>query len=378
MKIASNLTKNFQLKKRYGLCCVAVGLSVFGLAGCGDDSASANDAPIGDVTISSESEGGDVPSSSAAVAGNSAESNGGSSPSNGGVKNSSSSKRSETQGSEEQLNEPALVVNGSCSPSLTEIQKGDLATWSFYRETGDVFEAIMAPYVWNFPELNKKLQGNGLNSVDVRFTEAGTYTAELTVDGTTISCGELQVQGIPVVINSCKPDKANANAGDVVTWTVDATSESPIVGYAWSYEGGAITGNETSGSITTASDLHKVNVAPVVTVINADKTAQKFVCESAYVIDPNKVDYTLVANGESLAIPSGENWVVQMPACNGNSCTLICETSGTFNVFINDEPLSPELKYDYLDASILSIANQKVQLRAEANASTVDCKVTSW
>jgi hypothetical protein len=253
-----------------------------------------------------------------------------------------------------------------------------MATWSFYRESGDVFDAIMAPFVWKFPEQDKIVQGNGMNAVNVSYEEAGTYTATLNVDGNTITCTPLQVQGIPITINSCKPDKETANAGDVVTWTVDATSDANIVGYSWSYEGGDVAGSGATGKITLGSDLHKVNVAPTVTVTNDDKTAQKFLCENTYVINPNKVDYSLVTNAEPIPIPSGEVWVVQFPA---DATTLVCQgpTGGgtSMSVSINDEPLS-EPKVDYFDAKINSYSGQKVQFFVQTNASTVDCKVTPW
>ena len=108
-----------------------------------------------------------------------------------------------------------------------------MATWSFFRESGDVFDAIMAPFVWTFPELSKTVQGNGMNSVNVSYEQSGTYTATLNVDGTEIACEPLQVQGIPIAINSCKADKETAKAGETITWTVEAESEATITGYSW-------------------------------------------------------------------------------------------------------------------------------------------------
>ena len=142
----------------------------------------------------------------------------------------SSSSKAATQSSEEILNEPSLKVKGSCSPKTPIIEKGGMATWAFYREDGDVFDAIMAPFVWNFPELSKTLQGNGMNSVNVSYEQSGTYTATLNVDGNLITCDPLQVQGIPITITSCKADKETAKAGETITWTVEAESESPITG----------------------------------------------------------------------------------------------------------------------------------------------------
>jgi hypothetical protein len=351
------------------------GLSVFGLSACGDEVTSpqgpSSQLPDDPPVTSSETQ----LSQEAGVSSSSAAQKPASSSSQAAKPVVSSSSKTATESSEEVLNEPKMVVSGSCGPKTPIIEKGGLATWSFYREGGDVFDAIMAPFVWTFPEQNKTVQGNGMNTVNVSYEEAGTYTASLNVDGNTIECTPLQVQGIPITINSCKPNKETANAGDVVTWTVDATSEANIVGYSWSYEGGEVAGSGTTGSITLGSDLHKVNVAPTVTVTNDDKTAQQFVCENTYVINPNKVDYTLVTNAAAIAIPSGEVWVVEIPA---DGSTLVCETKGSINVLINDEPLSAEPKIDYFGQSIAAYKGQKVQFLIQTNASTADCKVTPW
>jgi hypothetical protein len=372
-----SVKKNFLYKTVPAL--FASGLAFFGLSACGEDPASpetpspssdASQIPIetsSDTPLSQE----EIPTSATSSSVQKTVSSS-SKPVQAPV---SSSSKTATASSDEVLNEPQLLINGSCGPKTPIIEKGDMATWSFFRESGDVFDAIMAPFVWPFPEQNKTVQGNGMNAVNVSYEEAGTYTATLNVDGNTITCTPLQVQGIPITINSCKPDKETANAGDVVTWTVDATSDANIVGYSWSYEGGEVAGSGTTGTITLGSDLHKVNVAPTVTVTNDDKTAQQFLCENTYVINPNKVDYTLVTNSNAIAIPSGEVWVVEIPA---DASTLVCETKGSINVLINDELLSAEPKIDYFGQSIAAYKGQKVQFLIQTNASTADCKVTPW
>lgn len=290
----------------------------------------------------------------------------------------SSSSKTATQSSEEELNPPSdtKIVNGSCAPKTAIINKGELATWEFYRESGDVFDVIMAPFVWKFPEMSKTVQGNGMNSVNIAYNEAGTFTATLNVDGNEVVCDTLQVQGIPINITSCKADKSTANAGEVVTWTVEASSEAEIVSYAWSYEGGEVSGNGTTGAVTLGSDLHKVNVAPTVTVTNADKTSQRFACDATYVINPNKVDYEFIKGGDHIDIPSQEVWVVQIPADCAN-CTLVCETKGSLNVFINDEAPAEQM-VDYYRTPAGPYDGQKVQFLLQTNASTAECYITPW
>lgn len=67
--------------------------------------------------------------------------------------------------------------------------------WVFYRESGNVFDEIMAPFVWKFPELNVTISGDDLKSVTKFFDEPGAYTAVLNVDGNEIACAPLTVLG---------------------------------------------------------------------------------------------------------------------------------------------------------------------------------------
>ena len=340
---------------------------------------------------SSSSSGDDLPSieSSESNGDGSADSgNDGSSPSgktegsstSAATSGGSAAQKSETVSGKETLMEAQKIVNGTCGPSPAKINKGEIATWEFYRSAGEVYNQIMAPFVWTLKGAkNESLQGNGLNSVNVRYADAGTYTAKLNVDGNEITCSELQVQGVPITVEYCKPvgGKETANAGEAVTWEIKASSDSEITGYVWSYEGENIPGDKTK-TLTLGSDLHKVNVAPTVTVTNKDKTSEKYVCASTYVINPNKVDYTFVKGGEAIAIPTGEVWVVQIPE---GANTLVCQGppggGATMSVFINDEALS-EPKTDYFDAKIGSFSGQKVQFKIETNASTIDCNIPSW
>lgn len=379
MKICNFITKNL-LSGKVCVASFSFGLAVFGLAACGEDSASAEvpDSPSAEIPASS----GDVVTvrSSDAKPDDKGETpvTNGSSSSSSQQKVSSSSKKTETPVSEEVLNEPSMVVTGRCAPLASEIQKGEIAEWRFDRDNGSVFEVIMAPFAWEFPELGKTFKGNGLNKVDVAFPEAGVFSAKLNVDGTEISCGSLQVQGIPIEVASCKPDKSNANAGETVTWTVEATSDAEIVDYAWSFADGDVTGSGATGAILTTEEMHKANIAPVVVITNADKTAQRYTCESAYVINPNKVDYAFVKGGETVSIPTGENWVVQIPE-DCATCTLVCQVQGaSISIFVNEESLSAAPKVDYFGEGIGTYNGQKVQFRVESTASTVSCNVTPW
>ena len=349
---------------------------LFSISGCGSDSSSSADEPS---NIESSDAEGNVSSTDSGNDGSSPSgTTTGSSTSTANSSNSTAQK-TETVNGKEALMDAQKIVNGTCGPSPATIKKGEIATWEFYRNQGEVFNQIMAPFVWSLPGTKtESLQGNGLNSINVRYADAGTFTAKLTVDGNEVTCDELQVQGIPITIESCVPNKETANAGESVTWTVHASSDATITGFAWSYEGGDVAGKDSTGTVTLGADLHKVNVAPTVIVTNNDKTSQKYLCANTYVINPNKVDFTFVKGGETIPIPSGEVWVVQSP---DGANTLVCQgPSGggtSMSVFINDEALS-EPKTDYFDAKISTFAGQKVQFKIETNASTVDCNIPAW
>lgn len=251
----------------------------------------------------------------------------------------SSSSKAATQSSEEVLNEPQQNVSGTCGPKTPIIEKGGMATWAFYRDAGDVFDAIMAPFVWNFPELNKTLQGNGMNSVNVSYEQSGTYTATLNVDGNLITCEPLQVQGIPISITSCKADKETAKAGETITWTVIAESESPITGYAWSSDKGTVSGTSTTATMAATADMHKQKVSATVAVTNSDKTTQTYACEAVNVLDPESVDMVLIVADvndskygepnraslpDSMFIPPNSPITVQIPTTAKSNCNISC------------------------------------------------------
>lgn len=319
MTVFGNLTKNFSL--------VAAGLA-FGLAACGEDATSANE-PSHEANVYSSAGVDVVTSSNSDATPDSGSDVGPASSAAQQQARSSSAKKSETASSDEVLNEPSGVVNGSCSPSTDVIQKGEIATWSFYRESGDVFDAIMSPFVWKFPELNKTVSGNGMNSVNITYTESGIYTATLNVDGSEVQCGSLQVQGVPIVVKSCSAEKASVNAGETMSWNVVAESESKITGYSWSSDDGAISGSGASASMTATSEMHKKSVKVSVSVTNEDKTVQTYSCDPVTVVDPNQVDVVMAHSmaDSSKAFPGGETIVAQYPPQAVN-CGLVCGGSG--------------------------------------------------
>lgn len=202
--------------KMFGRFSVLSILGVFSLSlvlySCGGDSSSGADPEISSSSAETGLSSGEVVKNSSSSASDEKPS------SSGAVTVSSSSKAQETTSSDEVLNDPKNLVNGTCAPTSSEIKKGELATWKFYRSAGEVYDQILAPFVWAFEgTTTTSLQGNGLQEVNVRYAESGSFKAYLNVDGNEVACSPLQVQGIPIVVNSCTPDKLTAKAGETIT-----------------------------------------------------------------------------------------------------------------------------------------------------------------
>ncbi len=304
---------------------------------CGGDSGSGTEPEFSSSSAATELSSGEVVKiASSSASGEQPSSSG------GAVAASSSSKASETTSSDEVLNDPKNLVNGTCAPTSSEIRKGELATWKFYRGVGagEVWDQILAPFVWTFEgAATTNLQGNGLQEVNVRYAEAGSFKAYLNVDGNEVACSPLQVQGIPIVVNSCTPDKATVKAGETITWKVSAESESPITGYTWTSAYGEISGSGESGALVATSAMHKQSVAATVTVSNADNSAVNYSCDPVTVIDPESVDLVLALGSindseygetvrptlpDSLFIPAQTATTVQIPAGAKSGCTVGC------------------------------------------------------
>lgn len=271
------------------------------------------------------------------------EKNDGSSGSQAASSNSPSKQeaKTETVSSKEALMPESKKVNGTCATTTGKIGKGELATWKFYRNDGSVIEQIMAPFKWSFTGGNTEtLQGNGLDEVNVRYENVGTATATLIVDGNEVKCDPLQVQGIPITIKSCGVNESTVKAGQTISWTVEASSESEITGYSWTSTFGTVSGSGTTGTMTASAEMHKKSITATVTVSNKDKTSESFLCEGATVLDPEAVDLVLTVGDineddtyrepnrtslpDDMFIPAGTPMVVQIPQTAKTNCAITC------------------------------------------------------
>lgn len=265
-----------------------------------------------------------------------------------------SAAATETVSSEEVLADAKKVVNGSCGPMTDEIDKGGMATWAFYRAAGDVFDQIMSPFVWTFDD-GKVLKGNGMDKVNKTYETSGVYKASLNVDGNEIECDPLRVQGIPITVTSCKAAKNSVNAGETITWTVEAESEAEITGYSWKSSDAEVSGSGTSATMVATGEMHKKNVSATVSVTNSDKTVLDYTCESVSVVDPNQVDVVIAYSTEdaSKAFTGGQTLVAQYPP-NAVNCQLVCGAQG--------------------DGVILEIDGEEYKINWSANITPKTCK----
>lgn len=211
------------------------------------------------------------------------------------------------------------TVNGTCDPVPAKIEKGASTEWTFKRVTPSGMAGMAAQqnalFDWTMPNSTEgtfsELGKNGGNAATATYTASGSFGATLQVDGNTIQCSALQVNGAPITGCVCTPDVANpdvASGSATVTWTVSdcQTTGATITGYAWTDATG--TGETATASFTKKGQ----EVTPIVTVSNDDNTQEQFTCAAAKAVDSNAPEYELTAKNEELPIPSGACAKVQI------------------------------------------------------------------
>ena len=156
-----------------------------------------------------------------------------------------------------------------------------------------ITKGAQAAYEWTMPKSTEgTANGTGLKTTTATYTtESGTMTATLVVDGNTVQCSELQVNGAAITGCSCTADAATvdiAGATATASWKVSGcTSDAAITGFAWS---AGVTGADNTGSMTVSA---KGEQTPTVTVSNAEGTKQEVTCATVKVKDSQNVSETL-------------------------------------------------------------------------------------
>lgn len=201
------------------------------------------------------------------------------------------------------------TVNGTCDPVPAKIEKGASTKWTFKRVTPPGMAGMTAQqnalFDWTMPNSTEgtfsELGKNGGNAATATYTASGSFGATLQVDGNTIQCSALQVNGAPITGCVCTPDVANpdvASGSATVTWTVSSCkTDATITGYAWTDATG-------TAETATASFTEKgQSITPIVTVSNDDNTQEQFTCASAKAVNSSAPDYEI--DGTGITIPSG-------------------------------------------------------------------------
>lgn len=241
------------------------------------------------------------------------------------------------------------TVNGTCDPVPAKIEKGASTKWTFKRVTPPGMAGMAAQqdalFDWTMPNSTEgtfsELGKNGGNAATATYTASGSFGATLQVDGNTIQCSALQVNGAPITGCVCTPDVANpdvASGSATVTWKVDScqTTGATITGYVWTDATG-------TGETATASFTEKgQEITPVVTVSNDDNTQEQFTCTAAKAVNSSTPDYELTDLNKEVAVPDGacvtistSGTLVLTNSWQENSCSVIVTVNGKENAFEN-------------------------------------------
>lgn len=188
------------------------------------------------------------------------------------------------------------TVNGTCAPVPATISKGESTTWTFSLASGLGIAVInklsSVVFDWTLEGSTEgSASGVGSKTTAGTYAASGSYGASLVVDGNTIQCSPLQVNGAAITGCTCTADASTvdvASGAATATWTVSGcTTNANITGYAWTDATG--TGETATASFTAKGQT----VAPTVAVSNDDNTVETFTCESVKAVDSSAPEYML-------------------------------------------------------------------------------------
>lgn len=201
------------------------------------------------------------------------------------------------------------TVNGTCEPNPAMIEKGGSTSWTFNKLSPAGMAGMTAQqnaiFDWTMPgSTEATFSGKGSeggNRVTGTYSESGSFGATLVVDGNTIQCSPLQVNGAPITGCTCTPDLANVDVvsgSATATWTVSGcVTNATITGYEWKNATG--TGETATASFTTKGE----KITPTVVVSNDDNTKQEFTCGTVEAMDSSAPEY--VISSTQTVLPNG-------------------------------------------------------------------------
>lgn len=224
------------------------------------------------------------------------------------------------------------TVNGTCAPVPATISKGESTKWTF---TPGITAQNNALFDWTMTGSTEgtfsATGSNGGTTATATYAASGSYGATLSVDGNTIQCSALQVNGAAITGCTCTADASTvdvASGSATATWTVSGcTTNANITGYSWTDATG--TGETATAAFTTKGQT----IAPTVEVSNDDNTKETFTCASVKAVDSSAPEYELAAQDTEIELPAGdvtismklsETWHNE----TSGTCTFSCQGSG--------------------------------------------------
>lgn len=276
------------------------------------------------------------------------------------------------------------TVNGTCAPVPATINKGESTTWTFTQVTpagmAGITAGAKAAYEWTMPKSTERTaNGTGLKTTTATYaTESGTMTATLVVDGNTVTCSALQVNGAAITGCSCTADAAEVDingASATASWKVTGcTSDATITGYAWST---GVTGSDNTGSMTVSA---KGEQTPTVTVSNAEGTKQEVTCGTVKVTDSAAPEYEILKANDLVTLPKAGSYTISMGATNPGGCQIWCTsaTGESWSASVNGGAATSGTYHAAIEGVSASDCSGTMSLELTGATSEVKCGANWW
>lgn len=249
------------------------------------------------------------------------------------------------------------TVNGTCAPVPATIEKGAATKWTFTVDPNlgmnVVLKSSSVSYAWTLPNSEElSAEGIGLKNTSATYKNSGDFSATLVVDGNTVQCSPLHVNGAKITGCECSADASTvdvASGSATAKWTITGcTTDATITGYTWT----GATGSEASATATLTKKGE--SVAPTVTVKNDDNTEVSVTCPAVKATDSSAPEYEMTKKDETISLPAGSSTIIMnLPESwhNGTTgtCSFSCNIGGTIDGTVDGVSLSGSY---YASASI--------------------------
>lgn len=240
------------------------------------------------------------------------------------------------------------TVNGTCAPVPATIEKGTATTWTFTVDKNlgmnIVLKSSSVAYSWAMPNSEElSAEETGLKNTSATYKKSGDFSATLVVDGNTVQCSPLHVNGAKITGCECSADASTvdvASGSATAKWTISGcTTDATITGYTWT----GATGSETSATATLSKKGE--SVAPTVTVKNDDNTEVSVTCPAVKATDSSAPEYEITEQNKAISLPAGSSTIIMnLPESWHNettgTCSFSCNIQGTIDGTVDGVALS--------------------------------------